>query len=60
MHTQSLNDNWQFREAGTDEWLPAQVSGSVHTDLLARSAFPIPSSTLRLTVPDGSVQVCRP
>ena len=42
MHTQSLNDNWQFREAGTDEWLPAQVPGSVHTDLLALERIPDP------------------
>ncbi len=27
--------NCEFREVGTDEWLPAQVPGSVHTDLLA-------------------------
>ncbi len=40
--TQSLNDNWQFREAGTDEWLPAQVPGSVHTDLLALERIPDP------------------
>ena len=33
MHTQSPNDNWQFREAGTDEWLPAQVPGSVWSSL---------------------------
>jgi len=42
MHTQSLNDNWQFREAGTDEWLPAQAPGSVHTDLLALERIPDP------------------
>lgn len=42
MHTQSLNDNWQFREAGTDEGLPAQVPGSVHTDLLALERIPDP------------------
>ena len=42
MHTQSLTDQWQFREAGTDEWLPAQVPGSVQTDLLALGRIPDP------------------
>jgi beta-mannosidase len=42
MHTQSLTDPWQFREAGTDEWLPAQVPGSVQTDLLALGRIPDP------------------
>jgi len=34
--------NCQFREAGTDEWLPVQVPGSVHTDLLALGRIPDP------------------
>jgi beta-mannosidase len=42
MHTQSLTKQWQFREAGTDEWLPAQVPGSVQTDLLALGRIPDP------------------
>ncbi len=25
---------WEFREAGTDRWMPASVPGSVHMDLL--------------------------
>ncbi len=29
-----LNRNWQFREAGTTEWMEATVPGAVHTDLL--------------------------
>ena len=42
MHTQSLTDQWQFRESKTDEWLPAQVPGSVQTDLLALDRIPDP------------------
>lgn len=30
-----LNENRLFRQAGIEEWLPAEVPGTVHTDLLA-------------------------
>jgi beta-mannosidase len=50
MQSQSLAGEWQFRQADTDEisehnqreWLPAQVPGSVHTDLLALGRIPDP------------------
>jgi beta-mannosidase len=29
-----LNNNWEFRQAGTHSWLPATLPGMVHTDLL--------------------------
>jgi beta-mannosidase len=29
-----LNDSWQFSELGKNNWLPATVPGTVHTDLL--------------------------
>ncbi len=29
-----LNKNWKFRQVGTENWMPAQVPGSVHTDLM--------------------------
>lgn len=32
--TISLDKGWEFRQAGTRDWLPATVPGSVHTDLL--------------------------
>jgi beta-mannosidase len=33
----------EFREAGTeDDWMPAEVPGSVHTDLLAQGLIPDP------------------
>ena len=31
----TLNGDWQVARAGTDDWLPAQVPGCIHTDLLA-------------------------
>lgn len=42
MQIQSLAGEWQFRQAGSEEWLPAQVPGSVHTDLLATGRIPDP------------------
>ncbi|MGD0018157.1 MAG: glycoside hydrolase family 2 protein [Candidatus Limnocylindrales bacterium] len=35
MTRQSLSGAWQLRQAGSSEWLPAQVPGGVHTDLMA-------------------------
>ncbi len=29
-----INENWQFSQSGKNEWLPAKVPGTVHTDLL--------------------------
>ncbi len=29
-----IKDNWQFSQAGKEEWLQASVPGSVHTDLM--------------------------
>ncbi len=42
MRTQSLTGAWQFRQAGTAEWLPATVPGGAHTDLLALGRIPDP------------------
>src|SRR6476646_8676376 len=42
MHMQSLSGAWQFRQAGTAAWWPAQVPGGVHTDLLALGQLPDP------------------
>ena len=42
MQTQSLTSNWQFRQVGTEKWLPATVPGGVHTDLLALEMIPDP------------------
>ena len=30
-----LHDNWRMRETGAEEWIPAEVPGSVYADLLA-------------------------
>ncbi|MBP6786117.1 MAG: glycoside hydrolase family 2 protein [Candidatus Promineofilum sp.] len=42
MKLQSLTGAWQFRQAGTEAWLPATVPGGVHTDLLALGRIPDP------------------
>lgn len=42
MYQQSLTGAWQFRQADIQEWLPAQVPGGVHTDLMASSQIPDP------------------
>lgn len=42
MNHQSLGGDWQFRQAEADEWLPAQVPGGVHTDLLRLKRIPDP------------------
>ena len=39
---QPLTGAWQFRQANTEEWLPATVPGGVHTDLLANERIPDP------------------
>jgi beta-mannosidase len=42
MKIQSLTDAWEFRQKGEQEWLPADVPGGVHTDLLALGRIPDP------------------
>lgn len=42
MKTLTLSGIWQFRQAGTEDWLPATVPGGVHTDLLALGKIPDP------------------
>src|SRR4051794_284827 len=42
MQIQSLAGKWQFRRVGTEEWLPANAPGGVHTDLLALGRIPDP------------------
>lgn len=37
-----IASGWQFREAGTGDWLAATVPGTVHTDLLANKKIPDP------------------
>lgn len=41
--SQSLNSNWQFSEAGKNEWMKATVPGTIHTDLLANKKIPDPN-----------------
>jgi beta-mannosidase len=42
MLKQTMTGPWQFRQAGTDAWLPATVPGAVHTDLMAAGRIPDP------------------
>ena len=42
MLPQPLTGDWQFRQAKSEEWLPAQVPGGVHTDLLHLERIPDP------------------
>ena len=37
-----LKENWSFQMRGEVEWLPAEVPGCVHTDLLANNKIPQP------------------
>lgn len=42
MKAQTLNGQWEFREAGSEIWYPAAVPGGVHTDLMAAGLIPDP------------------
>jgi beta-mannosidase len=42
MISQSLAGEWRFRQVGAAEWMPAQVPGGVHTDLLSAGRIPDP------------------
>jgi beta-mannosidase len=42
MRIQSLSGAWSLRQAGAEEWLPGEVPGGVHTDLLALGCIPDP------------------
>lgn len=37
-----LHEGWEFRRLGSDDWYPASVPGSVHTDLQACGRIPDP------------------
>ena len=39
---QPINQNWQFFQIGKVTWYPAEVPGSVHTDLLQNNLIPDP------------------
>lgn len=42
MELQSLNGTWEFSQIGKEEWLPGEVPGGVHTDLLRLGRIPDP------------------
>jgi beta-mannosidase len=37
-----LDGGWKFRRAGTKDWLPARVPGTVHLDLMRNNIIPDP------------------
>ncbi len=37
-----LHSNWKFRQVGKERWYPAEVLGTVHTDLLKNNLIPDP------------------
>jgi beta-mannosidase len=37
-----LDGGWKFRRAGTKEWMPAKVPGTVHLDLMRNKMIPDP------------------
>ena len=37
-----INENWQFSQSGKNEWLPAKVPGTVHTDLMTNGKIEDP------------------
>jgi beta-mannosidase len=42
MERMSLKGTWQLRQVGTEDWLPGQVPGDVHTALMAAGRIPDP------------------
>ena len=42
MIVKELNSNWEFSEKNSENWLPAEVPGCVHTDLLANGKIEDP------------------
>ncbi len=42
MTSEEIKGQWQFRQAGSEEWLPATVPGTVHTDLIANGKIEDP------------------
>lgn len=37
-----LHTNWEFSQAGTNHWMPAEVPGTVHQDLIRNGKLPNP------------------
>lgn len=42
MFVKEINTNWTFNQVGKNNWLPAEVPGTVHTDLLANKKIEDP------------------
>ncbi len=37
-----LHHNWEFRQVGTQQWMPAMVPGTIHTDMMANGKIEDP------------------
>ena len=44
INTFELDGGWKFRRAGTKDWFPAKVPGTVHLDLMRNNLIPDPYS----------------
>ena len=42
VNTRKLHDNWRFRQGRSENWFPAPVPGTVHTDLMANELIEDP------------------
>lgn len=42
VNSREINDGWEFRQARSDNWFPATVPGTVHTDLMANELIEDP------------------
>ena len=42
MYVRSLNGEWQLSKSGADDWIPANVPGCVHVDLVRAGVIPDP------------------
>ena len=50
MQRLSLNGEWQLQQVGSDEVIPANVPGCVHTDLLAAGKIEEPFYRIGLII----------
>lgn len=51
MKQQFLHENWEMRQIGNDEFLPAAVPGSVYGDLLSNGKMETRSGKTMKTMP---------
>ncbi len=42
MTNRNIDSDWMFRQVGTEKWMPAEVPGTVHTDLMKNEVIENP------------------